>query len=67
LSGNEIEAYNAASNKIAEIVYSVDKYPICHIYNYGFNVIRYLCCCKHISLFFDKPMGGVVADRVLQT
>jgi len=71
------EAYNVASNKNAENVYSADKYPLCHTYNYGFNIIRYLCCCKQtvykvaaniFFLFFRQAiMGGVVANRVLQT
>jgi len=54
--------------------------PFCHTYKYGFNVIRYwylilmllqtnnVCGLQaHIPYFFYKPMGGVVADQVVQT
>jgi len=49
-----------------KIVYSVDKYPPCHTYNYNLNAIRYLCCCKQtvykvvastFSLFFRQANG----------
>jgi len=63
----------------AEIVCIVDKYqpPLRRItYNNVLNVIRDLCCCKQtvhrvsesaFPYFLARPMGGVVADLVLQS
>jgi len=50
LSGNNNEAYNVASNKkMLKLFTMLINIPPCHTYNYGLNVIRYLCCCKQTA------------------